>query len=397
MGEGRAPPVKPPRVGLLFRPGGPWPGGFYYLQNLVLALRSLPDGEQPDLIGFIATGSHVPTEELAPILRLMPYSSPNPRRTARTRARDVLRRVDAIRRSLPWDVRGAARRRPVEVIFPLFEERPAPYAGLPWIPDLQHFHLPEYFSPEERANRTELYRRISERAPLAVVSSRTAARELEDRFADFRGKLRVLHFTTVPRPEWDAVDPQEVARRYGVARPYFMLPNQLWVHKNHLLAFEAMSRLRADGIDASLVCTGLAEDYRHPEHPRRLREFVERQGLADRVLILGVVPREDYVALLRGAAAVLQPSRFEGWSSTVEDARAFGKRLVLSDLPSHREQDPECARYAPADDPEAFAATMREALEGSGAPDEAAALAAQRERVAAYARAFCTIAREAAG
>jgi glycosyltransferase involved in cell wall biosynthesis len=390
-------PVKPPRVALLFRPGGPWPGGFYYLQNLVLALRSLPNGEQPDLVGFVATGSHVPTKELAPVLPVVRYSSPNPRRTARTRSRDVLRRVDAVRRSLPWDVRGAARRQPVEVIFPLFDERRgAPYVGLPWIPDLQHFHLPEYFSTAERAQRTELYRRISEAAPVAVVSSETAARELEERFAAFRGKLRVLRFTTVPRPEWDTVDPERVAQRYGVARPYFLLPNQFWVHKNHLLAFEAMRRLRAEGIDMPLVCTGLAEDYRHPDHPRRLREFVERNRLADRVIMLGVVSREEYVALLRGAAAVLQPSRFEGWSSAVEDARAFGKRLVVTDLPSHREQGAEGARYVSPDDPDAFAAAMREALEETNAREEADALAVQRWRVAAYAREFCAIAREAA-
>lgn len=389
--------TRPPGIGLLFRPGGPWPGGFYYLQNLVLALRSLPPAEQPELVGFVATGSHVPAEELATVLPLVRYSSPNPRRTPRTRAIDALRRVDAVRRSLPWGVRGAARGRPVDVVFPLFDEEDgAPYAGLPWIPDLQHFHLADYFTPEELAHRTELFRRISERAPLAVVSSETAARELEQRYPAFRGKLRVLRFTTVPRPEWQDSDPDEVARRYGVARPFLMLPNQLWVHKNHLVAFEALRRLQADGVDVPLVCTGLAEDYRHPEHPRKLREFVESHGLADRVVMLGVVPREDYVALLRGAAAVLQPSLFEGWSSTVEDARAFGKRLVLSDLPAHREQDPEGARYASPRDPDAFAAAMREALEDRGAPDEAAALAAQRERVAAYARTFCEIALEAA-
>jgi glycosyltransferase involved in cell wall biosynthesis len=285
----------------------------------------------------------------------------------------------------------------VDVVFPLFDDQGgAPYAGLPWIPDLQHFHLPEYFSAEEHAHRTELYRRIAGRAPLAVVSSATAARELEERFPAFHGKLRVLRFTTVPRPDWASADPEEVARGYGVARPYFMLPNQLWVHKNHLLAFEALRRLRAEGVDAPLVCTGLEEDYRHPEHPRRLREFVEDNDLADRVVMLGVVPREDYVALLRGAAAVLQPSRFEGWSSTVEDARALGKRLVLSDLPSHREQDPDGASYVSPDDPDGFAAAMRAALEDETAPDEAEALAAQRLRVESYAREFCAIAREAA-
>jgi glycosyltransferase involved in cell wall biosynthesis len=385
------------RIGLLFRPGSPWPGGFYYLQNLALAVRFVPEDEQPELVAFVARGTSVPTEELTPIVPVVAYSSPNPRRTARTRAVDALRRLDALRRTLPWGVRGALRHEPVQVVFPFFDERGRlPAATLPWIPDLQHFHLPEYFSEREAAERTELFGRMSERARLLVVSSETAARELEERFPAARGKMRVLRFTTVPHEGWTIGEPSDTARRYGVARPYLILPNQLWVHKNHLTVFEAMRRLRATGVDAPLVCTGLAQDYRHPDHPVRLREFIERHELSDQVLMLGVVPRSDYAQLLRGASAVVQPSRFEGWSSTVEDARALGKRLVLSDIPAHREQDPDGALYAPPDDPDAFAEAMRAALDQPSPLAEEQALAAQRRRVTDYGRAFCAIAEEAA-
>jgi len=34
----------------------------------------------------------------------------------------------------------------------------------------------------------------------------------------------------------------------------------------------------------------------------------------------------------------VQPSLFEGWSTVVEDARALGKPIVLSDIPVHLEQ-----------------------------------------------------------
>jgi glycosyltransferase involved in cell wall biosynthesis len=35
---------------------------------------------------------------------------------------------------------------------------------------------------------------------------------------------------------------------------------------------------------------------------------------------------------------VLNPSLFEGWSTTVEEARSLGVPLILSDLAVHREQ-----------------------------------------------------------
>ncbi len=61
--------------------------------------------------------------------------------------------------------------------------------------------------------------------------------------------------------------------------------------------------------------------------------------------ILGLIPKEDQLQLLRLCSVVVQPSLFEGWSTVVEEAVALGKRLVLSDLPVHREQSPPFAEY----------------------------------------------------
>lgn len=49
--------------------------------------------------------------------------------------------------------------------------------------------------------------------------------------------------------------------------------------------------------------------------------------------------------LIKNALAVINPSFFEGWSSTVEESKLFNKRIILSDIPIHREQDPSNAFY----------------------------------------------------
>jgi glycosyltransferase involved in cell wall biosynthesis len=54
--------------------------------------------------------------------------------------------------------------------------------------------------------------------------------------------------------------------------------------------------------------------------------------------VLGVIPRQDMMVLLAHSGGVLNPSRFEGWSTTVEEAKALGKALMLSDIAVHREQ-----------------------------------------------------------
>jgi len=38
-------------------------------------------------------------------------------------------------------------------------------------------------------------------------------------------------------------------------------------------------------------------------------------------------------------------SFFEGWSALVEDSRALAKQIFVSDIPVHREQDPDNAAY----------------------------------------------------
>lgn len=79
--------------------------------------------------------------------------------------------------------------------------------------------------------------------------------------------------------------------------------------------------------------------------------------------VLGVVPRSDYVQLVRAAALIVQPSRYEGWSSVVEDARALRKRIVLSDIAVHLEQAPPGGIYFRTGDATAFAGRIVEGLE----------------------------------
>jgi glycosyltransferase involved in cell wall biosynthesis len=119
-------------------------------------------------------------------------------------------------------------------------------------------------------------------------------------------------------------------------------------------------------------------------------------GVIDRFRILGHIPRMDQLQLMRASIAVIQPSRFEGWSTVVEDARALGKPILLSDFPVHREQDPNGARFFPLQDAGALAQAISEAADLPAGPDPENEAAARRDtavRVAAFGRGFLAIAR----
>lgn len=53
----------------------------------------------------------------------------------------------------------------------------------------------------------------------------------------------------------------------------------------------------------------------------------------------------DAAPLMRGAAALINLSCFESWSTTAEEAKARGTPMILSDHGVHREQAEENAHY----------------------------------------------------
>ena len=83
--------------------------------------------------------------------------------------------------------------------------------------------------------------------------------------------------------------------------------------------------------------------------------FVAEHRLESQIRILGFLDRNAQIQLYRGAAAVLQPSLFEGRSTSIEEARGLGKRLIVSDISPHREQCGEDARYFEKDSAEDLA------------------------------------------
>ena len=57
------------------------------------------------------------------------------------------------------------------------------------------------------------------------------------------------------------------------------------------------------------------------------------------------LPYAELLVLMQGARALINPSRFEGWSTSVEEARTLGVPMLLSSIAVHREQAGDVADY----------------------------------------------------
>lgn len=244
----------------------------------------------------------------------------------------------------------AATRSRCEVIFPL-QHSPGvdllvPWVG--WIPDLQHRVLPPNYTDRERQERDRRMGDLLERAKLVVMSSRSSRRDAVAFSPASELRLRVVPFASVPPEAWWSDDPVRTASELGLPARFMLFPAQGWPSKGHDTLIAALTRLR----DIHVLLTGF--DPRDPARGRWIAAMAERAGVGDRLTMLGFRSRREVFALLRRAVAIVQPSRFEGWSLLVEDAIAAGRPLVLSDLEVHREQAPQeivpVHWFAPGDD-----------------------------------------------
>ena len=64
------------------------------------------------------------------------------------------------------------------------------------------------------------------------------------------------------------------------------------------------------------------------------------------IKILGQIDYKFVQGLIYFAKAYINPSKFEGWNTGVEEAKMLKKHLILSDLNIHREQ---CEKYKKVD------------------------------------------------
>jgi glycosyltransferase involved in cell wall biosynthesis len=348
------------RVGFTLIGGERWTGGRVYLLNL---LRALSTHERDRLTPFVFTGTDVDSRELSELQALKGVQLVASGTWSEARRREELASTIVLGRDPK--VYREMRDHGIDVFFEsarYFGWRP----GVPmiaWVPDLQHRTLRHMFSPAGWWKRDLGIRAQVASGRMMMLSSESACHELERWYPASIGRTRVVQFAVPAGCEIDDERARSITASYRLPRQYFFLPNQFWRHKNHLLVVDALIRLRKRGRDIVVVATGRPHDPRAPRYFDEFSRRVDLEGLGDQFRYIGVVPYEHLGPILAASTALLNPSLFEGWSTTVEEARALGVPAILSDLPVHREQMGDAATYFDPHDAESLASAL-----GSFAP-----------------------------
>lgn len=336
------------RIGFVLHATG-WLGGLNYFRSLFRALSAVPDCSLEPIVftgktgGKLADHLHVPLVSTAALDK---WTSPW-----------VLRKGTAKLFGQDYRLQSFLRKHDISLLSHSVDlGKGSALRTIGWIPDFQHLHLPQLFSKRERLRRDRYFLRLCSHCDRVLVSSESAKLDLESFAPQHIDKAEVLRFVASP-PSASGIAPsqEELERRHGFTGRYFLLPNQFWAHKNHRIVIDALDILKRNGRRVLVLATGETNDTRNPSFFDSLSTHLKKCAVEDSFRILGVLPSADLHALMLRTVALINPSRFEGWSTVVEEAKSLGKTVLLSDIPVHREQSPEFGRYFPPDNPEMLA------------------------------------------
>ena len=225
------------RVGFTLIGGRNWLGGANYLFNLLQAVERHAPGEVQSVL-FV--GTDATTESVARFQNLDGCE------IVRTNAMNDANKLRALVSSLLFGrYRPFVRELATQRIDVMFEA--AIYFGwrlgtpvLTWMPDFQHRALPQNFRRFGWLRRDLGYRAQMHGKRLIMLSSSAARVACAKYYPVDMARVRVVRFAVPSPPAIDPVTARATADRYGLPEQFFFMPNQYFVHKNHMLVLEAL-------------------------------------------------------------------------------------------------------------------------------------------------------------
>ena len=89
--------------------------------------------------------------------------------------------------------------------------------------------------------------------------------------------------------------------------------------------------------EIQFVYTG-KQDSSEKKYIRVFNDFIKKNDLINNIVFTGFISREEQIALMINSKAIIQPSLFEGWNTSIEDCKSLGLDVIASDIKVHREQ-----------------------------------------------------------
>ena len=310
-----------------------------YVFNIISALKTLNEEKVPEIIVFYSINAPIDFLKQInyPFITFIKFE-PHPKNYFLMKANSLLRKI--LKKDFYKDHKYF---KLIDCLYPYFEFMDYDFVTVKnkihWLVDFNNRAFPQHY-PDNGNSMNVFQAKLAKSNDKIVLSSYSLLNELKFYHPNYTCKVKILRFaSTLPIITDDLIKLAKL--KYKIDQPYLMSPNQFWEHKNQIVVLEALNIIKISypEIKLKILFTGSLEVSRGKGfYIEELKKKVNQFELNDYIQFLGVIDRNDQLALMKGSSALIQPSLYEGWSTLVEEAKALNKFIILSDLPVHREQ-----------------------------------------------------------
>lgn len=224
-----------------------------------------------------------------------------------------------------WGVTSDLKRDRIDLFHGLSNELPlnirkAGCRSVVTIHDLIFLHYPKYYHLIDRKIYDFKFRLACRNADRVIAVSEFTKREIMKYYGTPEAKIDVVYQGCDPAfaapVSKEKLD--DVALRYSLPRQFILYVGSIEERKNLMLVAKAIAS-RPSAFSHKIVAVGKRTPY-----VDEIRQYLEANGIADRILFFHKVPFADLPSFYRLADAFVYPSRIEGFGIPMLEAISSG-------------------------------------------------------------------------
>jgi glycosyltransferase involved in cell wall biosynthesis len=323
------------KIAILFYFDPSWMGGIIYIKNIVNTLNRLDDSVKPHITLYYNPNLEKHTVDIQyPYFQKIKYNFYS-----------ILKRY-----LLSWFqfdnlfLKDILLKDTYDSVFPIHdfphkirEKTKGDTKLICWYADLQFKYYPQYFKWHHKLFQELRIKQFLKHSDKILLSSNSVLLDFEKFYKIDNSKFNIFHFVSFSS-EFILLNKETLLKNYSLPDNYFIVSNQWHPHKNHILILEAIHLLSKIGINIHVAFTGKLPANSQAEHIIEINRLIDLYNLKPQITILGLIPRNDQLNLMKYSDAVIQPSFFEGWSTVNEDAMAVNTPVIAASLDVNVEQ-----------------------------------------------------------
>ena len=258
-----------------------------------------------------------------------------------------------------WGIISDLKRDRIDIFHGLSNELPlnirkAKCRSVVTIHDLIFLHYPKYYHWIDRKIYDFKFRRACSNADRVIAVSEFTKREIMKYYGTPEAKIDVVYQGCDPAFSAPIGNEEldEVARRYSLPQQFILYVGSIEERKNLMLVAKAIAS-RPSAFSHKIVAVGKRTPY-----VDEIRDYLEANGIADRMLFFHKVPFADLPSFYRLADAFVYPSRIEGFGIPMLEAISSGLPAIGCTGSCLEEAGgPHCI-YVDPDDAQAMSAAL---------------------------------------